>query len=410
MKSKQQVRIPRSSLAGLPAFILVLALWSAALTALLAGCGGEAINAPQKGTVTVASLPGRARIYLDDTNTNLLTPDTLYVRPGEHRITLMLDGYRDSTVSFSVAEAGAVDLTVRLQALPGTFGWIQVPGVSASVFAVSLASLAYGCAVGENGVVYRTADGATWEARSSGYPEDLLGVSFPTQWRAWACGEKGRIVWSNDYGETWDSLPSGTTANLRDICFVDILHGWAVGDSGKILGSSDGGLSWNPQVSGTTKALSAVFFLNTSLGWAVGGFVPGEGQVILRTSNGGATWSARPTVSNSCLRDVLFLSTALGLCVGDGGLVARSTDGGMSWSPVGYFSPVALRSLTTWNTVDVWAVGGEYGEWGIILRSSDSGLTWYTFDQTSQALFGVDAVEAAPNGWAGGEGGLIVYR
>ena len=397
-------------MAGLPASLLVFVLSAAVLTALLAGCGGEAVTAPEKGTVSVESLPGRAQIYLDETNTNLLTPDTLYVRPGEHRITLVLAGYRDSTLSFSVSEAGTVGLSVRLQALPGTLGWLQVPDVASSVFAVSFASLSYGCAVGENGVVYRTADGATWLQRTSGFTEDLAGVSFPTQWRAFACGENGRIVWSNDYGETWDSLPSGTTADLHDICFVDIMNGWAVGDSGKILGSSDGGLSWTPQVSGTTKALSAVFFLNTSLGWAVGGFVPGEGQVILRTSNGGQTWYERPTVSNSCLRDVRFLSASLGLCVGDGGLVARSTDGGLSWSTVGHFSSVALRSLASWSTVDVWAVGGEYGGWGTILRSSDAGLTWYTFDQTSQALFAVDAVEASPNGWAGGEGGLLVYR
>jgi len=409
MKSKRRVRIPCSLSAGLPAILLICVL-SAGLTALLAGCGGESVTRPANGTLSVESLPGRAQIYLDSQNTSMLTPDTLYVHPGDHRLTLTLDGYRDSTLSFYMTEAGTVDLSVRLQALPGTLGWLQVPEVGASVFAVSFASLVYGCAVGENGVVYRTTDGATWQGSPSGFSEDLLGVTFPTQWRAWACGEHGRIIWSNDYGATWDSLPSGTTANLRDICFVDIMNGWAVGDSGKILGTSDGGLSWTPQVSGTTKALSAVFFLNTSHGWAVGGFVPGEGQVILQTSNGGQTWSVRPTVSNSCLRDVLFLSTTLGLCVGDDGLVIRSTDGGLSWSSIGNFSPVALRSLASWSSVDVWAAGGEYGGWGTILRSSDAGLTWYTFDQTSQALFAVDAVEASPNGWAGGEGGLLVYR
>lgn len=377
---------------------------------MAAGCGDESLTAPDKCAVSVSSFPGRASIYLNSVNTNLVTPDTLYVWPGSHTVTLVLDGYRDTTLSIFLSEAGSVDLSVRLQGLPGTLGWLEEPEVGTDVFAVGFASLTYGCAVGENGVVYRTTDGATWLERASGFSEDLLGVSYPTQWRAWACGENGRIVWSNDYGETWDSLPSGTTADLHDICFVDIMNGWAVGDSGKILASSDGGLTWTPQVSGTTKALSAVFFLNTSLGWAVGGFVPGEGQVILRTSNGGQSWSVRPTVSNSCLRDVLFLSTTLGLCVGDDGLVIRSTDGGLSWAQVGNVSPTALRSLASWSTVDVWAVGGEYGGWGAILRSSDAGLTWYTFDQTDHALLAVDAVEASPNGWAGGEGGLLVYR
>jgi photosystem II stability/assembly factor-like uncharacterized protein len=380
------------------------------LAGLLAGCGGEPATPPAKGTVSVASLPGRAQIYFDDVNTDLLTPDTLYVRPGDHRVGLRLGGYRDTTLSISVTEAGTVALNVRLQPLEGTLRWMKVPEVSTVIFSVSFASLDYGCAVGENGTVYRTSDRTNWLQRSSGFPEDLLGVSYPTQFRAWACGENGRIVWSNDYGETWDSLPSGTKVNLRDICFVNITHGWTVGDSGKILGTTDGGLTWNPQVSGTTKNLTSVFFYNTSLGWVVGGFVPGEGQVILRTTNGGLTWSERPAVSASCLRDVLFLSTTLGLCVGDGGLVIRSTDGGLSWSQVGHFSPVALRALAAWSTVDLWAVGGEFDGWGTILRSSDSGLSWFPFEETPQALLTVNAVTGLLNGWAGGEGGLWVFR
>jgi len=390
--------------------VLLLCISAVALTAVLAGCGGESVTTPPEGVISLESLPGRARIYLDNQDTHKLTPDSLYVHPGGHKLTLFLDGYRDSTLDIFMTEAGVMDVSVKLQALPGTLGWLQVPEVGVRIFAVSFASLLYGLAVGEFGVVFRTADGATWTQTSSGFSDDLFGVSFPTQWRAWACGENGRIVWSNDYGETWEPLSSGTTADLRDICFVDIMHGWAVGDSGIVLGTTDGGLNWTPQVSGTTKALSAVFFLNTSLGWAVGGFVPGEGQVILRTTNGGQSWSSRPTVSNSCLRDVMFLSTFIGLSVGDDGLVIRSTDGGLTWSEIGHVSPVALRSLASWSNVDLWAVGGEYGGWGTILRSTDSGLTWYPFDETVHALFAVDAVEGTASGWAGGEGGLLVYR
>ena len=119
------------------------------------------------------------------------------------------------------------------------------------------------------------------------------------------------------------------------------------------------------------------------------------------------TTRAKPA---SCLRDVLFLSSTIGLCVGDDGTILRTTDGGSSWNPAGQVEPVSLRSIASWTNVDCWVVGGEFGGSGYVLRSSDGGVVWYPFEETPQALLGVDAVEGSASAWAGGEGGLWGYR
>jgi len=378
---------------------------------LLAGCGGESTRPRAQGVVCVNSLPERALIHLDALNTGKLTPDTLLVRQGMHTFTLTLDGYRDSTVSFSITHSDTISFDIKLVPLEGTLRWSEVPDVGATIFGVDFATLTYGCAVGENGRVFRTSDtGASWVERSAGTLENLLSVSFFSSAVGWACGTHGVIFKTTNYGDAWDPMPSGNSRNLHDIFFVTANNGWAVGDSGKILRSTDGGLSWNPQNSGTTKGLSAVYFFSSTLGWAVGGYLPGEGQVILRTTSGGAIWSPVSPVSTACLRDVLFITSEIGFCVGDNGLILRSTDGGISWDPVGSMGPLSLRALAGWSNVDFWAVGDEYGAFGHVLRSIDGGLTWYQFEETPQALFCVDAVKGAPSGWAGGVGGLWGYK
>jgi len=381
------------------------------LACFLAGCGSESIRPLLQGPVYVISLPGGALIHLDAIGTGKLTPDTLMVRSGNHTLTLTLEGYRDSTFSFSMIDEDTLSFDIRLVPLEGTLVWDHVTGVGATIFGVDFFTLSYGCAVGENGSVFRTSNsGVSWVEGTSGTSENLLSVSFASASVGWACGTHGIILKTTDYGSTWDTVASVTHLDLHDIFFVNGTNGWAVGDSGKILRSTDGGLTWNPRNSGTTKNLSAVYFFNVTLGWAVGGYVPGEGQVILRTTDGGLTWVPRPTISTSCLRDVLFITSQTGLCVGDGGLIVRSTDGGISWGVVGIMGPLSLRALAAWSDVGCWVVGDKYGGSGQVLRSIDGGLTWSPFEETPQALFCVDAVTGPPNGWAGGVAGLWGYR
>lgn len=56
-----------------------------------------------KGSLYITSNPASAQIWMDNSNTNQVTPDTVEnIQEGTHNITLKLSEYRDTTISVSV--------------------------------------------------------------------------------------------------------------------------------------------------------------------------------------------------------------------------------------------------------------------------------------------------------------------
>jgi hypothetical protein len=63
----------------------------------------DTVTPPDPGSILVTSNPAGAQIWLDNTNTNLVTPDTVTgVDEGVHNVTLKLTDYIDTTFSISV--------------------------------------------------------------------------------------------------------------------------------------------------------------------------------------------------------------------------------------------------------------------------------------------------------------------
>lgn len=62
--------------------------------------------------------------------------------------------------------------------------------------------------------------------------------------RAWAVGDGGVILTSNDAGGTWSEQDSGTTDDLVDVMAVSDIRGLAFSADGDIHTTIDGGLTW----------------------------------------------------------------------------------------------------------------------------------------------------------------------
>jgi len=94
-------------------------------------------------------------------------------------------------------------------------------------------------------------------------------------------------------------------------------------------------------------------------------------QIALRTTNGGTTWISRSFNSIQWLDAASLGANDLAFIVGNGGVIARSTDGGGTWIwPTNTFSQTLSCSFVDANT------GTICGEAGLIARTTDKGATW----------------------------------
>ena len=246
-----------------------------------------------------------------------------------------------------------------------------------------------------------------------------------------------------------------TLENLSSVYFPNVNEGWAVGGEGTILNTTDGGITWTSQTSGTEAFLHSVAFIDNQVGYAVG-FPNSNGvENLLHTTNGGTTWSNSspsaftnyyavdiidfgngaivgsnnfpsegvtvqllgttnfnyrtpvPMGVNTELRGVDFVDTgggsATGYAVGDGGVIIKTTSGGMIWSSV----PSLTTDLLGVSFVDE-NIGWAVGSGGTIFHTVDGANNWVS--QTSGTRFALNDVHFVDenNGWAVGNGGVLL--
>lgn len=222
--------------------------------------------------------------------------------------------------------------------------------------------------------IYRTEDaGRTWSATHSrylvtrGYAPYAQGLAFSDSIHGWhpgvAPGENS--IKTTDGGATWLDMPSVTWGLDRSLkpSFPVVDTGWVASSlSGKIWRTNDGGGSWDA-VSST--GATCILMRDTQSGWKV------TSSILWRTSDGGVNWSTVP--GSAGVSSVTFVSEAHGACVGTGGFVLRTSDGGETWvqDSVGFTS--GLSTVFMLDSARAWAAG----ENGLVLGLGDwaSGLS-----------------------------------
>lgn len=231
-------------------------------------------------------------------------------------------------------------------------------------------------------------DGGTWtDLTVTGMPapQDLYGVHLLSQAIVFACGENGRVLFTDTGDDLAELLPTPTAATLRSIYFpLTPQHGWAVGDGGaivKITGTQNPmTLAWTfaltAQTSNTGDDLYEVRFTDNLVGVAVG-----ENGTIRKTVNGGTTWFDPVTGTQGTLEGLNAIDCVAagdrGLAVGENGTVLRTLNGGVTWTPFATGIPggqrlraVGIKRLAPFDgavicgdggfvryNTDVWGVG-----------------------------------------------------
>jgi photosystem II stability/assembly factor-like uncharacterized protein len=183
-----------------------------------------------------------------------------------------------------------------------------------------------------------------------------------------------RVLWALGAIALWANLPIGAVAQtptskvadgeLHACDLVTVEQAWAVGDRGLILATNDAGKSWNVQGNRSEFHLYTVCFSNENIGWAMGGCIEPYTHrsigVVLTTKDAGRTWQSLP-----CSLPRITGSRRLGkdhlLAWGDWSNVYQSSlfesiDGGNSWSsrptPCSHIQAAASDSDGTLVVVD----------------------------------------------------------
>lgn len=307
---------------------------------------------------------------------------------------------------------------------------------------ISFSDSKNGCVAGSS--IFCTKDsGETWKEQLgiqpgnrgdiNGLMVSLWGLSFANQSVAWAVGNDGQIIKSEDGGKSWKQK---SRKLLAPPYFLNEKIGWRFGAN--ILRTDDGGDKWNVQSTNEPMAVRDVFSFDDSIAWAVGDRREGKGKgglynkiwgEIIHTSDGWKTWTVQFNEQigqkgrSDRLTSVFFANADTGWVVGSKGLILHTKDAGKHWERQKTGTSFDLRQVQFIDTKKGWAVGAkrasvdsmdsEQGE-GIILYSEDSGKHWRTQlkkkDVWLERIFFVDNKIGWATGIAShGHAGIFLY-
>lgn len=250
-------------------------------------------------------------------------------------------------------------------------------------------------AVGDNGLIYSSADGAAWVDRSvPSIPDDLRAVTVSST--TWIAVGDGVILRSTD-GETWNRVWSAP-AGERLFAVTEFGPGeWLAAGAPphELVRSDDDGITWTIDIADPdnrpTQLIRDLFFtpdgdtpwvaLTGDPGFPGGIFHGGDTD-----SDGDMDWTAAvvpDSVFAGAVREGLMVAFA---AHGGGVALHRSDDGGDSWTvelPSGSINGYPVDLVTIGNGfLGVTNMGG-------LVRGSANGSTWQVLAAESYAAFGL---------------------
>lgn len=293
-------------------------------------------------------------------------------------------------------------LGYMLTAIPATAQWTEQIVSTEQMNAVYATSATTAFVVGNNGVARKTTNGgSTWSIMTvdATSTANITGITFVNATLGYTCGAGQEIYETVNGGSSWDNIGTGIT-DLYDVTAPASGTVWTCGNEevgfGFIYNPISMALKQPPVVSG--KDLRGIYFQNATTGYAVG-----EGGLIAKTTNSGTTWTAQTSGTTQMLNKVKFVSTNDGIAVGNAGVILRTTNGGTSWS-LTTVGTQDLNAVYYGSASQVWVVGNG----GTILYSSNGGSSWTT--QPSGITSDLNGIGGSGTSaiWACGDGGKVL--
>ncbi len=182
-----------------------------------------------------------------------------------------------------------------------------------------------------------------------------------------------------DGGKTWvpGTLPAGYRLSRFALPAADRYFAAAYGTSGggAVFRSTDGGLIWNPAGGGLPLGPETFFdiaFPSPAVGFA-GGMNAAQQPRLYRTLDGGVSWTLlSPAGLTAPIRAMTWFDTQIGV-ISQGypeEEVLRTTNGGLTWTPVLAARPIRFVRRGTLEAVAIESYTSAF------LHTADGGATW----------------------------------
>ena len=222
----------------------------------------------------------------------------------------------------------------------GQWQQASVP-VSVDLNAVHFPTAQQGWAVGNDGVVLHSADaGATWSKQLDGRQ---IGALVLKHYSALAASEPANEQWASLAAEGLRLVDEGADKPFLDVWFADAQVGYVVGVFNLILTTQDGGQSWQPLQDRTDNLQGLHLNAIASTGDAL--YIAGEQGLLRKWDAAQQRFVALPSPYEGSFFGLIGRPGEL-LAYGLRGHAFRSTDGGLSWSPLASSLQVSITAAS----------------------------------------------------------------
>ncbi len=199
----------------------------------------------------------------------------------------------------------------------------------------------------------------------SAFAQGFNSITTPDGTNLVAVGNSGKLYRSVNGGSSWFSYTIAGNPNLYGVTSFgnDV---WIAGQNGNVYKTLKTVSSSTPYNVGSSVNLNSVSFVDANTG-----YVCGDGGVVYKTMDGGLTWSASNSgIAAVKLNSIRFKDASTGTVVGNGGNVYVTVNGGSSWSSQSSGTARNLLSLKNFNDSLV-----AVGEYGTLILNTGSGWT-----------------------------------
>lgn len=233
-------------------------------------------------------------------------------------------------------------------------------------------------AVGLIGTIWRSTDGVSWTAQTSGTGADLFSVAYASG-RWIAVGDAGVLTYSTDGGVTWTAITVDASIDFRDVTYGSGV--WLLlGSNSQDVYRSIDGITWNGPFIPTPG------FVTYASVWTGAGFLlsADNGTFITQRSVTGADGTWTQTTVDGTVRSTELGANGTGVvyaCTNPNLFGLRRSDNyGVTWAPLETLAEsYTVRAI--YNDGDFWALFGS--STSLVLYTEDDGASWTTASNPS---------------------------